>query len=134
MLSDAELLAIVLRADQGRESVSPNLQTLLTSYSVRQLFSVDFGELCEQFGFGEAKAAQLQATLEVARRLLLPTDKEKYTIQSPQDAAALVRAEMLSTPELRYFAEWKVSLIVMKKWPSIVVIYTCCPSFPLTPP
>ena len=103
LLSDAELLAIVLRADQGRESVSPNLQTLLTSYSVRQLFSVDFGELCEQFGFGEAKAAQLQATLEVARRLLLPTDKEKYTIQSPQDAAALVRAEMefLDHEELR---------------------------------
>ena len=70
---------------------------------MRQLFSVDFGELCEQFGFGEAKAAQLQATLEVARRLLLPTDKEKYTIQSPQDAAALVRAEMefLDHEELR---------------------------------
>ena len=89
MLSDAELLSIVLRADQESDSVSPHIQTLLTSYSVRQLFSIDFGELCQQYGFEEAKAAQLQATLEVARRLTLPSENEKYTIKSPADAAAL---------------------------------------------
>ncbi len=94
LLSDAELLSIVIHADQGSESVLPNIQTLLTSYSVRQLLSVDFGELCRQYGFGEAKAAQLQAMLEVARRLTLPSENEKYIIKSPADAAALVRAEM----------------------------------------
>ena len=68
---------------------------------MRQLLSVDFGELSAHFG--EARAAQLQAVLETARRLTLPTDQEKYTIKSPQDAAALVRAEMefLDHEELR---------------------------------
>ena len=81
----------------------PNLYSLLNSYSVQQLFNVDFGQLCQQYGLGEAKAAQLQAVLEVARRLTIPRDEEKYTIKSPLDAANLVRPEMefLDHEELR---------------------------------
>jgi len=102
-LSSAELLTLVLRTGEASENIVPNLYTLLASYSVRQLLSVDFGELCQQYGLGEAKAAQLQAVLEVARRFTIPPDEEKYTIKSPADAANVVRAEMeyLSREEMR---------------------------------
>lgn len=93
-LSNAELLTLVLRTGEASESIVPRLYTLLNSYSVQQLLRVDFGELCQQFDLGEAKAAQLQAVLEVARRLTLPADEEKYTIRSPFDAANLVRPDM----------------------------------------
>src|SRR5437763_2268539 len=102
-LSSAELLTLVLRTGEASESIVPRLYTLLSSYSVQQLLHIDFGELCQQYGLGEAKAAQLQAVLEVARRLTIPRDEEKYTIKSPLDAANLVRPEMefLDHEELR---------------------------------
>jgi len=93
-LSNAELLTLVLRTGEASESIVPRLYTLLNSYSVQQLLRVDFGELCQQFDLGEAKAAQLQAVLEVARRLTLPADEDKYTIRSPFDAVNLVRPDM----------------------------------------
>src|SRR5262249_48071463 len=40
------------------------------------------------------KAVQIQATLELARRLTIPKTEEKYTIRSPYDAAMLLIPEM----------------------------------------
>ncbi len=59
-----------------------------------QLLNIDLGELSQEHGLGETKAAQLQAMLEFLRRLLLPSDTEKHQILSPADAASLVRPEM----------------------------------------
>src|SRR6266567_3814632 len=102
-LSNAELLTLVLRTGEASESIVPRLYSLLSSYNVQQLLHIDFGELCQQYGLGEAKAAQLQAVLEVARRLTIPRDEERYTIKSPLDAANFVRPEMefLDHEELR---------------------------------
>ncbi len=102
-LSSAELLTLVLRTGEASESIVPRLYSLLSSYNVQQLLHIDFGELCQQYGLGEAKAAQLQAVLEVARRLTIPRDEERYTIKSPLDAANFVRPEMefLDHEELR---------------------------------
>ncbi len=51
----------------------------------------------------QEKPTILQATLEVARRLTLPSNQEKYTIGSPLDTATFVKAEMehLDHEELR---------------------------------
>src|SRR5207248_4403381 len=77
----------------GNEQINQRISSLLTQQgSFRELLRIEFGKLSAHLG--EARAAQLQAVLETARRLTLPTDQEKYTIKSPQDAAALVRAEM----------------------------------------
>ena len=93
-LSNAELMSVALHADHESESVLARMQTLLTSYSLQQLLSIDFGLLREQYGLSEAKAAQLQAMLEVARRLTIPAEVEEYTIRSVLDAVNLVRPEM----------------------------------------
>src|ERR1700736_902218 len=68
-LSTPELLSLTLHTGQGRENIVPQIDALMSSLSLHQLLNADFGELCEQYKLGEAKAAQLQAVLEVARRL-----------------------------------------------------------------
>ena len=100
-LSTAELITLLLRTS-GNEQMNQRISSLLMERgSLRELLRIEFGELSAHLG--EARAAQLQAVLETARRLTIPTDEEKYTIQSPADAAALVRAEMefLDHEELR---------------------------------
>ncbi len=102
-LSNTELLTLVLRTGAGREDTVRRIHSLLTSYSVQQLLSVEFGELSKQYELGTAKAAQMQAMLEVSRRLSMPQTEEKYTIRSPFDAAMLLIPEMahLDHEELR---------------------------------
>ncbi len=109
-LSTNELLTISLRTGQGSEQVVSRIDTLLSQYSLHQLLNADFGELCNQYHLGEAKAAQLQAMLEMARRLTLPSKDEKYTIRSVYDAVRLVRPEM----ELLDHEEMRVLLLDTK--------------------
>lgn len=106
-LSNNELLTISLRTGQGSEQIVSRIDTLLTQYSLQQLLNADFGELCNQYQLGEAKAAQLQAMLEMARRLTLPSKDEKYTVRTVIDAVRLVRPEM----ELLDHEEMRVLLL-----------------------
>jgi len=79
------------------------MQTLFESTSLQELLILDFGELSREYWLGDAKAAQMQAVVELARRLTIPASKERYQITSPSDAASLVRSEMsfLDHEELR---------------------------------
>src|SRR6266700_2708461 len=94
-LSNAELLAIILRTGTTRDNVLELAGKLLAKYGgLGGLMRAEFGELCSEYGLGEAKACQLKAALEIGRRLgTLQTD-EKYQIKSPVDAANLVMMEM----------------------------------------
>jgi len=92
--STTELLSIILRTGAGTESVVESVQTLLAGYSLQELLRVDFGALCQEYGLGEAKTVQLQALLEMARRLTVPSVQERYTVITPQDAANLVMPDM----------------------------------------
>ena len=93
-LSNTELVSLVLRTKTGRESIEPRIHNLLANYTMQELLTVDYGVLQEQYQLGEAKAAQLQAMLEVGRRLLIPPDSQEYTIRAPADAANVLRPEM----------------------------------------
>ena len=67
------------------------------------LVRADFRELCAEHGMGEAKSAQVKATLELGRRLALVQMDTRYKIASPQDAANLVMMDMayLDTEQTR---------------------------------
>ena len=94
-LSNSELLAILLRTGTTRDNVLELASKLLTKYGgLNGLMRADFGELCNEYGLGEAKASQLKAGLEIGRRLGLLQPDEKYQIKSPADAANLVMMEM----------------------------------------
>jgi len=94
-LSNAELLAIILRTGTTRNNVIELAGILLSKFGgLGGLMRADFMELCKEYGLGMAKAAQLKAALEIGRRLGLSQLEEKYQIKSPADAANLVMMEM----------------------------------------
>ncbi|HNP69684.1 MAG TPA: DNA repair protein RadC [Kouleothrix sp.] len=94
-LSDAELLAIVLRVGVPGTNVLLLAQQLLVEQGGWPgLLRCDYGELCRRHGIGEAKAATLKAALEIGRRLLLADPAERLQIKNPTDAAQLLMLEM----------------------------------------
>jgi len=99
-LSSAELLAILLRVGvHGENSVQVG-QRLLTEFKgLSGLHRAPFTELCAQHGIGAAKAAQIKAAIELGRRMGQEVPKERPTINSPADAAALVAYEMSALEE-----------------------------------
>src|SRR5437868_15140396 len=103
-LSTEELLSLVLRASPASEQVFQHLHTLLaTDTSVQDLLKTDFGQLSHEYGLGKARAAQVQALLEIARRLTLPSVKANYQITCAEHAAHLLMPQMvfLDHEELR---------------------------------
>ena len=94
-LSNAELIAILLRVGVKGESAVAVGQRLLNKFSgLTGLHRAPFEELKNQHGLGEAKASQIKAAIELGRRLTLESPEERATINSPADAAALVQYEM----------------------------------------
>lgn len=70
-LSDAELLALVLRTGDAASKTSAldHARMLLGRFgSLRRLGSAATAELCEIKGIGPAKAAEIQAVFQLARR------------------------------------------------------------------
>ncbi len=94
-LSDAELLAILLRVGVSGTNVVQLAQQLLSEHKGWSgLLRADYHELCRRRGVGEAKAATLKAALEIGRRLLLAGLDERPQIRSPGDVANLLLLEM----------------------------------------
>src|SRR5690242_1998581 len=94
-LSNAELLAIILRTGTTRDNVLELAGKLLAKFGgLGGLMRADFIEICSVYGLGSAKTAQLKAALEIGRRLGMMQPDEKYQIKSPADAANLVMMEM----------------------------------------
>lgn len=70
-LSDAELLAVILRSGtRGKDVLSLARELLTRMGSLRGLLGVDSAELRTFSGIGAVKAVQLEAIIEVARRVL----------------------------------------------------------------
>ena len=71
VLSDAELLAIFLRTGvKGKSAVDLARDLLIEFGSLRQLLCADLKTFCQAKGLGSAKYAQIQACLEMSRRIL----------------------------------------------------------------
>jgi len=68
-LTDAELLGIIIRDGTTNYSAVDLAQELLSKYGdFRKLSSVSIGELCKVRGIGPARAAQIKASLAIAKR------------------------------------------------------------------
>jgi DNA repair protein RadC len=94
-LSTSELLAILLRVGVAGESAIQVGQRLLSKYkNLAGLHRAPFEDLCSQHGIGEAKAAQIKAAIELGSRMSSEKLKDRPTINSPSDAAALVAYDM----------------------------------------
>jgi DNA repair protein RadC len=95
VLSNSELLAILLRAGVPGENAVQVGQRLLKYYDgISGLQRAEFNDLCNQHGIGKAKAAQIKAAIELGHRLSIESPDECASVNSPADAAALVAYEM----------------------------------------
>lgn len=87
-LSSAELLALILRTGDAASSTSAldHGRLLLERFeSLRGLARATTAELCRLKGLGPAKAAELQAVFELARRFVSETWRPGVRYVSPAD-------------------------------------------------
>ena len=93
-LSNAELLAILLRVGVRGENAVQVAQRLLNTFDgVTGLHKATFDEVCNEHGINTAKAAQIKAALELGYRMEKEAI-EQERIQSPEQAAQLILYEM----------------------------------------
>jgi DNA repair protein RadC len=84
-LSDAELLAILLRTGvAGRSAVQLAREILAAFQSLRKLIAADRLRFCAHPGLGPARFAELQAAVEIARRQLAETLRTGPSLASPR--------------------------------------------------
>jgi DNA repair protein RadC len=91
-LSDAELLGIILRVGTRGNTAVDLANRLLTDFGgLSGLEQVSFAVLRRASGVGLAKAAQVQAALELGRRAMAQGGSNPETVRNPMEVASLVR-------------------------------------------
>lgn len=94
-LSNAELLAILLRTGTYAESAVRLAQTVLKEIGgLRQLSDATVEQLTNIKGIGTAKALQLQAGIELGKRMARSKLADVVTIRSPQDVMNLMSEQL----------------------------------------
>jgi DNA repair protein RadC len=94
-LSNAELLAILLRTGIGGKNVVHLAEQILSEHGgLTGLMRLSLDDLKSTPGIGLAKAAQLKAAMELGRRLAAAAPHERPRINSPGDAANLLMLDM----------------------------------------
>lgn len=94
-LSDAELLAIFLRTGRPGSSAVDLARDMLVEFGgIRELYCADRKTFCRIPGLGDAKYAQLQATLELARRYLEAPLRRDVLLDSPTAAQDYLRTRL----------------------------------------
>lgn len=96
-LSNAELLAILLRTGTRQEPVVSLAQRILKKFEgdgLSALAAVKPQELSQVRGVGPAKAVTVMAAIELGTRLQSQAAARRPVIRSPQDAADLMMARL----------------------------------------
>lgn len=107
-LSDAELLAIFLRTGIKGKSAVDLARDLLKYFegSLARLATASPRELAALPGLGPAKAAQLAATLELARRALAEALAARDVLSSPGAVRDWLRLKLAALPHETFWALW----------------------------
>lgn len=98
-LSDAELLAIFLRTGvKGKSAVALARELLAHFGGLNRLFAATEKECREFRGLGQAKYAQLQAVIEMARRALKEDMHQGDALSSPAAVRDYLRLRLAHLP------------------------------------
>jgi len=104
-LTDAELVAILLRVGvKGTNAVEMARQILKKFGSLRAMAGIPLSALLEVKGLKAAKAAQLVAAIEVARRIALPDIRERVSLKNTSKAAEYLRCRLQELSEEHFRA------------------------------
>ena len=107
-LSDAELLAIYLRVGVRGKSAVDLARDLLQRFDGRlgTLAEASLGELASVSGIGMAKAAQLKASFELARRALSEEMSARDMFASPGQVRDWLRLKLSGRPQEIFMVLW----------------------------
>ena len=107
-LSDAELLAIYLRVGVRGKSAVDLARELLQRFdgSLSALVDASLEELASVSGIGTAKAAQLKASFELARRALAQEMATRDSFASPARVRDWLRLKLASRQSEVFMALW----------------------------
>ncbi len=98
-LGDDELLAIVIGGGAtGRSALGLASELLAAAGGLHGLLRTCRDDLRRVKGFGDARAAQVLAALEIGRRVLATRPGERCQIASPRDAAHYLMPEFSARP------------------------------------
>ncbi|MFW5999050.1 MAG: RadC family protein [Halanaerobiaceae bacterium] len=107
-LSNAELIALIIRTGNRERTAVELAQDILNHFGgLKALVDLSVEEIQEIKGVGKAKAAEIQAVVELYKRLSVSGGKGRMVVNGPQDAANLVQ------PELRYLKQEVFRLILL---------------------
>lgn len=108
VLSNAELLAIIIRTGTKSESAINLANKLISSAEgLKFLSTSSVQELANIKGIGSAKASVIKASIELGKRLKGYRDFNTIKISSPQDAVGIVMEDM------RYFKKEYLRVIFL---------------------
>jgi len=94
-LTDAELVAILIRVGfRGTSAVELGRQILKRFGSLRAMVEAPVLALLDIKGLKGAKASQLLAAMEIARRVAVPRDRKQLQIKSTKAAADYLRERL----------------------------------------
>jgi DNA repair protein RadC len=94
-LSNAELLAIILRTGSSKVSALGLASHLLNEYKgLGGLARQSFSDLLREHAVGEAKAAELVALFTLAQRINALQPEDRPYVRSPADVMALLGGEL----------------------------------------
>lgn len=107
-LSDAELLAIFLRVGVRGKSAVDLARELLAHVNgdIGKLMATSAAELSKRPGMGMAKATQLAATLELARRAIASRLIAQDVLSSPQAVRDWLQLRLAALPHEVFFTLW----------------------------
>ncbi len=99
MLSDSELLAIIIRTGTNDETSVSLAQKILKQddggLGLAFLHDVSLEQLMQIKGIGRVKAIQIKAVMELSKRVASSyRTRDKYVISSPQDVSNMFMEEM----------------------------------------
>lgn len=98
-LSDAELLAIIIKSGTREETSVQLAQRLLAQNetaeeNLKYITSQSIEELMQNKGIGKVKAIQIKAIGEIATRIFTKTKYNKKRIKEPKDLAEMLMNEL----------------------------------------
>jgi DNA repair protein RadC len=97
VLSNSELLAIILRSGTVKENIlSLSNRLLKLNGGLNGLMDLNVEQLLQIDGIGMAKAVQIVALGEISKRFGTYKSGDTYSISKPKDAAELLMQEMKS--------------------------------------
>ncbi len=114
VLSDTELLAIVLRTGARGRSVLDLARDLMAAFGgdIAALAAAPVADLQQIRGVGQAKAIEISAAFALAKRLSRSVARERPRLETPADVARLVRETLRGKKQ----EEFRVLLLDAKNY------------------